>query len=63
MRRDVMAFWIFKSNPEKCQFEDRLAYPNPVTPRDEWERVVLGVATDCGTSLSDSAVSSEGIYE
>jgi predicted RNA-binding protein with PUA-like domain len=37
--------------------------PAPIAPRDDWERVLLGVATDCGTSLSDSAVSSEGIYE
>jgi predicted RNA-binding protein with PUA-like domain len=40
-----------------------LGSASPISPRDEWERVVLGVATDCGTSLSDSAVSSEGIYE
>jgi hypothetical protein len=35
----------------------------PVVPRDEWERVVLGVATDCGVSLPHSALSSDGIYE
>lgn len=32
-------------------------------PRDEWERRLLGLAKDCGVSLSDWAVSSEGIYE
>ena len=32
-------------------------------PRDEWERRLLGAATDCGVSLSDLAVSSEGLYE
>ncbi len=32
-------------------------------PRDEWERRLLSLATDCGVSLSDWAVSSEGIYE
>ena len=31
--------------------------------RDEWERRLRGAATDCGVSLSDAAVSSEGIYE
>jgi len=32
-------------------------------PRDEWERGLLEAATDCGISLSDWAVSSEGIYD
>jgi len=32
-------------------------------PRDEWERKVRELATDCGVSLSDWAVSREGIYE
>lgn len=32
-------------------------------PRDEWERRLLAIATDCGVSLSNEAVSSEGIYE
>jgi hypothetical protein len=31
--------------------------------RDEWERRLRGAATDCRVSLSDTAVSSEGIYE
>ena len=35
----------------------------PVQPRDEWERRLLGAATDCGVSLPHSAVSSEGLYE
>jgi predicted transcriptional regulator len=34
-----------------------------VQPRDEWERRLLGVATDCGVSLPDSALSREGLYE
>lgn len=34
-----------------------------LTPVDDWERIVLGVATDCGVSLPHSALSSEGIYE
>ena len=32
-------------------------------PRDEWERDVLAVAQDCGVSLPDSALSSEGLYD
>jgi hypothetical protein len=32
-------------------------------PRDEWERELLSIAKDCGVSLSNEAVSSEGIYE
>jgi hypothetical protein len=35
----------------------------PVRPQDEWERRLLGVATDCGVSLPDSALSREGLYE
>jgi len=34
-----------------------------VQPRDDWERRLLGVATDCGVALSHEAVSSEGLYE
>lgn len=34
-----------------------------IEPRDEWERSLLAAATDCGTSLPPSAVSSEGLYE
>src|SRR5947209_1940848 len=30
-------------------------------PRDEWERGLLEAAKDCGVSLPDSALSSEGI--
>ena len=32
-------------------------------PRDEWERRLLGLARDCGVSLPDSALSSEGLYD
>jgi predicted transcriptional regulator len=32
-------------------------------PRDEWERGLLEAATDCGVSLSNEALSSEGLYE
>ena len=34
-----------------------------VQPRDEWGRGLLAAASDCGVSLSNDAVSSEGLYE
>jgi hypothetical protein len=34
-----------------------------IDPRDEWERRLLEVATDCGVGLSHEAVSGEGLYE
>jgi hypothetical protein len=37
--------------------------PRPGSTQDDWERRLLEVATDCGISLSDPAVSSEGLYE
>ncbi len=40
--------------------------PLPTTllePRDEWERGLREAATDCGVSLSDEALSSEGLYD
>jgi hypothetical protein len=43
---------------------DRLLnHPVAVEPKDEWERRLLQAATDCGVSLSDSALSSDGVYE
>lgn len=35
----------------------------PIEPRDEWERNLLAIGTNCGVSLSDEAVSSEGLYD
>ena len=35
----------------------------PFEPQDEWERRLLGIGIDCGVSLSNEAVSSEGLYE
>ena len=32
-------------------------------PRDDWERRLRSAATDCGVSLSNEAVSSEGLYD
>jgi hypothetical protein len=40
-----------------------LTHPSPIQPRDEWERRLLGAASDCGVSLSHEAVSSEGLYD
>jgi hypothetical protein len=32
-------------------------------PRDEWEKGLLEAARNCGVSLPDSALSSEGLYD
>ena len=32
-------------------------------PRDDWERQLRSLSIDCGVSLSNEAVSSEGIYD
>jgi hypothetical protein len=42
--------------------KDRFARPK-IEPRNEWERTLLAAASDCGVSLLDEAVSSEGIYD
>jgi hypothetical protein len=40
-----------------------LAPALPTQPRDEWERRLRSAATDCGVSLSNEAISSEGLYD
>ena len=35
----------------------------PVEPRDDWERRLFGAAIDCGVSVPDAALSSDGLYE
>jgi hypothetical protein len=40
-----------------------LAPASRIPPRDEWERRLRSAATDCGVSLSNEAVSSEGLYD
>jgi hypothetical protein len=40
-----------------------LAPGSPTPPRDDWERRLRSAATDCGVSLSNEAVSSEGLYD
>ena len=34
-----------------------------VPPQDEWERRLLSLAVNCGVSLSNEALSSEGLYD
>ena len=40
-----------------------LAKASPIEPQDEWERQLFQSVTDCGVSLPDSALTSEGLYE
>jgi hypothetical protein len=52
--------------PENLALEvlrERFLRDAVLQPRDEWERRLLEAATDCGVSLSDEAVSSEGLYD
>jgi hypothetical protein len=35
----------------------------PVEPRDDWERRLFGAALDCGASVPDGALGSDGLYE
>ncbi|MGL4464981.1 MAG: hypothetical protein ACRC1K_22745 [Planctomycetia bacterium] len=35
----------------------------PPIPADDWERGLLAAARDCGVSLPDSALSSDGLYD
>jgi hypothetical protein len=42
---------------------ERLLIAAKLLPRDEWERRLLALARDCGVSLPNSAVSSEGLYD
>jgi hypothetical protein len=40
-----------------------LSVPGPIEPRDEWERRLLDIASDCGVTPPREAFSSEEIYE
>ncbi len=42
---------------------EREQQTRPFEPQDEWERRLLAASSPCGVSLSNEAVSSEGIYE
>ena len=35
----------------------------PIEPRDDWEQKLFEAAIDCGVSVPDSALSSDGLYE
>ena len=37
--------------------------PRLPQPRDDWERLVLSLGTNCGVSLPPEALTSEGLYE
>lgn len=52
--------------PEALAVDVLLRHLLPVAipaPLDEWERGLLAAARDCGVSLPDSALSSEGLYD
>jgi len=59
-RQQGVAPEILALNALREQF---LAPALRLQPRDEWERHLLGAASDCGIALSNEAVSSEGLYE
>jgi hypothetical protein len=43
--------------------KERLNAVTILEPRDEWERTLLAAARPWGVSLSDEALSSEGLYD
>jgi hypothetical protein len=43
--------------------EQLSAMAKAVEPKDQWERLVLQAATNCGASLPHAALSSEGLYD
>jgi hypothetical protein len=43
--------------------EHFLSPTTALQPQDEWERGLLEAARDCGVSLPDAALSSEGLYD
>lgn len=52
--------------PEELAVEVLRRHLCPVTlpiPADEWERQLFGAAIDCGVSVSDAALSSDGLYD
>jgi hypothetical protein len=42
---------------------ERYTRPLPFEPRDDWERQLLAIGTDCGVSLPDTAFSSDELYD
>lgn len=47
----------------KLTVDDRVESTLTIKPQDDWERTLLATGQDCGVTLSDAAVSSEGLYE
>ena len=43
--------------------EEAKEWMRTFVPRDDWERRLLTIGTDCGVSLSNEALSSEGLYD
>jgi hypothetical protein len=46
-----------------ASLRERFLRPVPFEPRNDWDRALLAAASDCGVSLSNEAVSSEGLYD
>jgi predicted transcriptional regulator len=42
---------------------ERFLTPQPIVPRDEWERGLLAIACDCGVSLTNEALGREEMYD
>ena len=49
--------------PKRITLEEAAEWKRTFVPRDEFERTLMSLGTDCGVSLSDEALSSEGIYD
>lgn len=48
---------------DKILREKLCARTPPIEPQDEWERLVLSAASDCGVSPPNSAFSREELYD
>ena len=52
--------------PEKLALDalrERFLAGATLSPQDDWERGLIAAARDCGVSLPDSALSSNGLYD
>lgn len=36
---------------------------HPIEPQDEWERELLDIGVDCGVSLPDAVLTTDGLYD
>lgn len=50
-------------SPRRTTPEEAKEWMRTFVPRDDWERRLLTIGTDCGVSLSNEALSSEGLYD